>query len=96
MDMFYIIKEQKWVTLSVLIFIMFIDRIFKPMVNTAMIMKSIHGENLLNPILAQGYADNVNMLTYIETLMCKMIESAELVLGQSGLSVKIFYERWGK
>ena len=97
--LFYVMKGTKTgCPLSAFIFIMVIDRIFKPMVNTAMIMKSIRDERLLNPTPVQGYADDVVMVTYTEQLMCKMIEAAEPIMNQSGLLVKIrkcalFYER---
>ena len=98
-SMFYIAKGTKTGDpLSAFIFVMVIDRIFKPMVNVALINKNLEEEKLLNPLPVQGYADDVAIVTYSEVLMQNMIEVAEPIMKDSGLKVKIskcglFYER---
>ena len=96
---YYIVKGTKTGDpLSGFLFLMVIDRMFKPMVNKVLISKNIENEGLLNPLPVQGFADDIALVTYSEKLFVDMVSAAEPIINESGLEVKItkcalFYER---
>ena len=98
-ERYYIVKGTKTGDpLSGFLFLMVIDRMFKPMVTKVLISKNIVNEGLLNPLPVQGFADDIALVTYSEELFVDMVSAAEPIINESGLEVKItkcalFYER---
>ena len=96
---YYIVKGTKTGDpLSGFLFLMVIDRMFKPMVNIALISRNIENEKLLNPLPVQGFADDIAIASYSEKLFKDMVAAAEPIICNSGLEVKVskcalFYER---
>ena len=96
---FFIVKGTKTGDpLSGFLFLMVIDRMFKPMVNTALISRNIENEHMLNPLPVQGFADDIAVAAYSEKLFVDMVAAAEHIIDNSGLEIKVskcalFYER---
>ena len=74
--------------LSALIFILIIDRIWKPMINTAIANSNLYNGRNLNPIPLQAFADDIATVHADPTVIQLMFESAERLMYSSGLDVK--------
>ena len=98
--LFFIIRGTKTGNpLSALIFILIIDRICKPMINTATANSNLYNERNLNSIPVQAFADDIVTIHADPTVIQLMFDSAERLMHSSGLDVKptkcaVLYARW--
>ena len=74
--------------LSGFLFVMCIDRIFQPMVETAIIHRNIQDERMLNPLPVQGYADDIANISNSENEIQKLFQAAEPEMNKADLYVK--------
>ena len=65
------------VTIGALIFISIIDRIWKPMTNTAIANSNLYNGRNLNPIPLQPFADDIATVHADPTVIQLMFDSAE-------------------
>ena len=84
--------------LSVIIFLLLIDRAFQPASNHAMIAFNIENEKNINPLPTQAYADDIALISYDLRMLEEMIGICETLFAEVGLKVKgskcaLFYER---
>ena len=87
--LFFIIRGTKTGNpLSALIFILIINRICKPMINTATANSNLYNERNLNPIPVQAFADDIVTVHADPTFIQLMFESGERLMYSSGLDVK--------
>ena len=74
--------------LSVHIFILIIDRIWKPMINTAIANSNLYNGRNLNPVPLQPFADAIATVHADPTVIQLMLDSVEQLIYSSGLDVK--------
>ena len=84
--------------LSVMIFLVIVDKVLKPAFSHALVSMNIENERNIRPIPIQAYADDIAMVTYDLELLEEMIMKCEPLFDQAGLKVKaskcaLFYER---
>ena len=84
--------------LSVLIFLVIVDKVLKPAFSHALVGMNIENEKNIRPIRIQAYADDIAMVAYDLELLKEMIIKCEPLFDQDGLKVKeskcgLFYER---
>ena len=89
-DTFSIIRGTKTGDpLSALLFIAVIDRIFKPMVTSAMLDLNIRDQRRLNPIPVKGYADDICIASLYKEVVDNMLKAGEPIMIQAELDIKI-------
>ena len=89
-DSFSIIRGTKTGDpLSALLFIAVIDRIFKPMVTSAMLDLNIRDQIRFNPIPVQGYADDISLSSIYKEVLDNMLRAGEPLMGQAELDIKV-------
>ena len=74
--------------LSALIFILIINRICKPIINTAIANSNLYNEHNLNPIPAQAFTDDSVTVHADPTVIQLMFNSAKRLMYSSGLDIK--------
>ena len=84
--------------LSVLTFLVIVDKVLKPAFSHALVSMNIENERNIRPIPIQAYADDIAMVAYDLELLKEMIMKCEPLFDQTGLKVKspkcaLFYER---
>ncbi len=84
--------------LSVIIFLMIVNRVLQPAFDYALIALNIENERNINPLPLQAYADDIAMISYDFKMLKEMIEISEPLFNDAGLKVKgskcaLFYER---
>ena len=86
---FYIVRGTKTGDpLSVIIFIIFTDCLFKPAVNVVLILQNIQNEMLLNSLPVQGYADDIAIAIHNELTTQKMIHASQPIMCRTNLDIK--------
>ena len=89
-DSFSIIRGTKTGDpLSALLFIAVIDRIFKPMVASAMLDLNIRDQTKMNPIPVKGYADDICITSFFKGVVDNMLKAGEPLMIQAELDIKI-------
>ena len=64
------------------------DRIYKPMINTAIANSNLYNERNINPIPVQAFADDIVTVHADPTVIQLMFDNAERLIYSSGLDVK--------
>ena len=98
-EKFYICKGTKTGDpFSSFAFILVIDRVFRPMFNSALIDLNIRNEHKINPLPIKAFADDIAMCAYEQAVIKNMIRVGEPLMKEAGLEVKgskcaVLYER---
>ena len=84
--------------LSVIIFLMIINKVLQPAYNHALVTLNIENERKIRPLPIQAYADDIAMIAYDYEMLNEMIQVSEPLFNRAGLRVKaskcaLFYER---
>ena len=79
-------------------FILVIDRVFRPMFNSALIDLNIRNEHKIKPLPIKAFADDIAMCAYEQAAIKNMIRVGEPLMKEAGLEVKgskcaVLYER---
>ena len=79
-------------------FILDIDRVFRPMFNSAIIDLNIRNEHKINPLPIKAFADDIAMCAYEQAVIKNMIRVGEPLMKEAGLEVRgskcaVLYER---
>ena len=89
-DSFSIIRGTKTGDpLSGLIFVAIIDRIFKPMVTSAMFDLNMRDQKRLNPIPVKGFADDICLSALEKQVLNNMLKASEPLMNQAELDIKV-------
>ena len=84
--------------LSVIIFLMIINKVLQPAYNHALVTLNIEDERKIRPLPIRAYADDIAMVAYDYEMLNEMIQVSEPLFNRAGLRVKaakcaLFYER---
>ena len=69
-------------------FILVIDRVFRPMFNSALIDLNTRNEHKINPLPIKAFADDIAMCAYEQAVIKNMIRVGEPLMKEAGLEVK--------